>query len=78
MKGKSFDMLSTFVANNLRTPLRGVVQDKAPLAGPRDRAFVVERREHGGRCAMPRHAGSRRPLHRLRRRHGAASPAHRT
>ena len=69
-------MANTFAVDNLATPLRGVVQDKAPLAGPRDRAFVVERREHGGRCAMPRRAGSRRPLHRRRRRHGAASPAH--
>src|ERR671934_2888574 len=31
------------------TPLRGVVQDKAPLRGPRDRAPAVERREDNSR-----------------------------
>lgn len=76
MKGRTFEMLDTSAARSFLTPLRGVVQDKAPLAGPPDRAFVVERREHGGRCVMPRRAGSRRPRHRRRRQHGVASAAH--
>jgi hypothetical protein len=69
-------MLKDFVVYSALTPLRGVVQDKAPLAASRGHAFVVERREHGGRCAMPRRAGSRRPRCRPRYWYGAASTAH--
>ncbi len=70
-------MQNTRVADDVLTPLRGVVQDKAPLAGPQDRAPAVERREHDGRCFVPRRVGSRRPLRKRQRRHGRSSSAHR-
>jgi hypothetical protein len=62
-------MSSTLARDNELTPLRGVVQDKAPLADPGGRLVVAERREHDGRSVWARQVGSRRPLRTLGARH---------